>query len=78
MNSSKLFTPSHRIVRINYCWNAVSTNKELIGVRVTIGIYGNSSSEILLNPFGTLKGSCNTVQFNKNEVVQKIKIVYST
>ena len=69
MNSNKLLTPSHRIVRINYCWNLGSANKELTGVRITIGIFGNSSSEIYLNSFGSLNGSCSAVQLNKSEVI---------
>ena len=66
------FTPKHRLSKIDYCWNAYSSVQELTGLRVTIGVWNDPTSQIELNTFGKLSGTCSAWVAEKDEVITDI------
>jgi hypothetical protein len=65
------------VLRIKYCWS--SSTSLLTGVRVTVGLFGNATSEIALNSFGTLTGSsCSYFTLKKNESISRVSVTYTT
>ena len=48
--SNALYTPQHRITKIDYCWsNSTNSNGQLNGLRLTLGIPAKVGSEFVLN-----------------------------
>ena len=46
--------------------------------RVTVGLFGNSSSEIALNTFGTLAGTtCSFFTLKKDESISRVSVTYT-
>jgi hypothetical protein len=76
LQSNPAFTPRHRVLKIKYCWSA--STSLLTGVRVTVGLFGNSSSEIALNTFGTLAGTtCSFFTLKKDESISRVSVTYT-